>query len=342
MVGKKNKGTAKEYTGELRVSGEIDLSQFWPGGKSDADTVTVKATKFEFSSDPSKKLFKPTTAFQGASIGTSKGKPQLVIRKDGKITIRLQGIDATELHYKEYGKGGLKGNVEYRQPLAETATTKLHDLLASSGSGKVSCTVTTRVDLPNQVFDKFRRFVGDISVTIGSAKINLNHWLVEQGWAFPAFYNTMRNDEINAILKLAKNAKQAAGAQKRVWGQLRAHVGAINQRMKYRSHGKPNPVGDIGRVVIPKLFRRRVNFTIDTINNLTSDTFPVYLGKLKDDRWVKTAAFLKNRGTKPNISLEPPLNTSSDFQAKPEDLVISEKGTSPLVGPTGKKVTAWS
>jgi len=57
---------------------------------------------------------------------------------------------------------------------------------------------------------------------------------------------------------------------------------------------------------------------------------------------VKTAAFLKNRGTKPNISLEPPLNTSSDFQAKPEDLVISEKGTSPLVGPTGKKVTAWS
>src|SRR5215813_3110464 len=139
-----------EYVGELRVTGEIDLAQFWPNKKSDADTVAVQATNFEFSPDPKTKPFKKTTVFQGAWIGKSKGKRQLVVHKGGKITIRLQGIDATELHFKEYFKSGLKGNVEYRQFLAETATTKLHDFLAGGGGSKVACRVTTRVDLPNQ------------------------------------------------------------------------------------------------------------------------------------------------------------------------------------------------
>ena len=36
--------------------------------------------------------------------------------------------------------------------------------------------------------------------------MNLNHWLVEQGWAFPTYYTSMTNDVL-AIDKLAKAAQ---------------------------------------------------------------------------------------------------------------------------------------
>ncbi|HEY8184655.1 MAG TPA: thermonuclease family protein [Pyrinomonadaceae bacterium] len=337
----KAKKNVKEYVGELRVTGEIDLAQFWPNKKSDADTVTVQATNLEFSRDPKTKPFKKTTVFSGAWIGKSKGKRQLVVHKGGKITIRLQGIDATELHFKEYFKSGLKGNVEYREFLAETATTKLHDFLAGGGGSKVACRVTTRVDLPNQVFDIYRRFVGDVWVKVGGQWKNANHWLVRQAWAFPSFYDTMRNEEIQAILKLASQAKKALGFKSRVWGQLIPHVGPLNTGMQYRSKGQPNPQADIGNVIMPKLFRRLVTFTIDGLNTPTTDNFHDYLGKLKDDLWVNTTTFLKNRGAKRNVTLAPPLDNANNFQADPEKLVFSEKTTPALMGANGKPISRF-
>jgi endonuclease YncB( thermonuclease family) len=332
----------REYQGELRVAAQIDVAQFWNVGKSDADTVTVTPTEFKFSPDPQKVPFKTTTALNGAWMGMSKGKRQTVIH-NGKMTIRLQGIDATELHYREYFKAGLtKNNVEYRQFLAETAATKLHDLLAGHGAGNtVPCMVVTRVDLPDQVFDIYRRFVGDIVVTIGSAQIDVNHWLVEQGWAFPTFYTTMRNDEIQPILKLATAAQKASGSNRRVWGQLSAHVGPIKETLIYRSKGKPNPNGDVGKVVMPKLFRRRVTYTIDSASGLTSAKFPDYLKAKTDDKWVRTSDFLKNRAAKLNTSLSPPLTSASNFGLGPGDLVFSEKQTATLKGANGKDVKRW-
>ena len=54
--------------GLLRVRGTIDLSQFWPNGKSDADTATVVANVdgFEFSSDGSVQRLRRTRVFEGA------------------------------------------------------------------------------------------------------------------------------------------------------------------------------------------------------------------------------------------------------------------------------------
>src|SRR6516162_109071 len=81
--------------GLLRVSGTLDLSQFWPNGKSDADTATVVANVdgFEFSLDGSLQRLRRTRVFEGAQIA---GKN--VIKTDRKVTIRIQGIDAPELH----------------------------------------------------------------------------------------------------------------------------------------------------------------------------------------------------------------------------------------------------
>src|SRR5262249_23739475 len=81
--------------GLLRVSGTIDLFQFWPNGKSDADTATVVADVdgFEFSADGSPQGLRRTRVFEGAQIA---GKNY--IKPGRKLTIRYQGIDAPELH----------------------------------------------------------------------------------------------------------------------------------------------------------------------------------------------------------------------------------------------------
>ncbi len=86
--------------GVLRVKGTIDLAQFWPDGESDADTTKIKvevgANSFSFAADG--KTFKTTQAYFGTVVRGASSDP--VIDKQGRITVRLQGIDAPELHYR--------------------------------------------------------------------------------------------------------------------------------------------------------------------------------------------------------------------------------------------------
>ena len=84
-----------DMKGLLRVSGTVDLSQFWPNGDSDVDTVTVVVDDdgFQFSDDASPQGFRRTKVFEDAFIDK---KP--VISKARKVTVRIQGIDAPELH----------------------------------------------------------------------------------------------------------------------------------------------------------------------------------------------------------------------------------------------------
>lgn len=339
MAKAKTKST-KEFVGELRVTGEIDLKQFWPGGRSDGDTVTVKvkADAFTFSKDPKSKPFLPTKVFQGATLNK-----KAVVKKGGKITIRLQGIDTTELHYRDYSNQiGPKGNVEYRQFLAETAATELHDFLAGSGKPKtVPCVVTTRVDKPTQVFDVYGRFIGDILVTKSGQQVDANHWLVRQGWAFPSFYDTMRADEIRAILREVKKAKAAAGASNRVWGQAAKHVTQLDTGMRYRPDGPPNPVKDIGLVMMPKLYRRQVLFMISLLNNKFAGTYAQYLAKKKKppDTWLQTTAFLKNRGAKRDPNLSTLLDGQGQILLGPDDVVFDEQQGPDVKGQNGKSIT---
>src|SRR5262249_37880764 len=148
-----------------------------------------------------------TSAFVGAFMKGSdsvdsktgkKRKPKMVINSKSQITVRLQGIDAPELHFKPQLRLNLPGGpavpqkfVSLRQHFGESATVALANFLKTFGPGPLPCRVVTRVDHPNDVFDKYGRFVGDIQIKKGKQEININHWLVEQGWAFPAFYDSM-------------------------------------------------------------------------------------------------------------------------------------------------------
>ncbi|MBH0207001.1 MAG: hypothetical protein A4C66_11110 [Nitrospira sp. HN-bin3] len=86
--------------GKLMIDGTVDLSQFWPIGESDADTTKIVLTVLPgaVQYQPPDGIPRPTTKFDEACV-KSFGKLKPVI-KDGKITLRLQGLDAPELHYQ--------------------------------------------------------------------------------------------------------------------------------------------------------------------------------------------------------------------------------------------------
>ena len=87
--------------GQLEAVGRIDLHQFWPLGESDADT-----TKLVVRLAPSASRFRPalgrafhvTRAFDDAIVIGKIRRP--AIDAKGRVVVRLQGVDAPELHYR--------------------------------------------------------------------------------------------------------------------------------------------------------------------------------------------------------------------------------------------------
>src|SRR3989475_12837550 len=131
--------------GLLKVAGSIDLNQFWPRGESDADTteilVSVGGNAFQFRPNAGA-AFQATHAFDQAKVRGKVTKP--CIDNKNRVTVRLQGIDAPELHYmpqaakkkadqtKKQRERFLELNEKYRQKLAETATDELPTVMQQS------------------------------------------------------------------------------------------------------------------------------------------------------------------------------------------------------------------
>jgi endonuclease YncB( thermonuclease family) len=333
--------------GLLEINGTLDVKQFWPDGKSDADT-----TKVILKVGPGAFTFngKQTKAFAAAFIAT---KP--VITKKGTVTIRLQGIDAPELHYrptyqdskkKKYTKAERtaikKVNAEFRQKLAETGTMAVGNLLkGASGLTEVPCVVRTRVKKPNDVFDKFGRVVGDVYVTVGGTEVDLNHWVLEQGWALPALYNSMENDEINRVLAMAKVAEQD---DRGVWGFPLKDVRKFDFKLVYRNKGKPNPAKDRGAASFAKVFRRVASWRVLGKAGFANGTFQEYLKAHPDDCY-RTDEFTKHRkGWKADKKylrkLSDFVTAKGEFRSRPGGLVFVES-ESTLKDKDGNKITKW-
>ena len=323
--------------GFLRVTGVLDLTQFWPDGESDADTAKVSVQSIEFSPDPASHLpFQPITIFKDAFITGGAGKPEPVI-KNGRITARFQGIDANELHFAALlPKKGLKNNgTRYRQYFGETATVKLHDVLFGlQKKNSLPCEVDSVVDHPNDVFDKYGRMIGDIIVTVRNG-INLNHWLAENGWALPTYYNSMSAKEIKTIAGLADKARKAKAGG---WAKYSNNVVKPDLSLEYRKGGPVNAKADVGSAVMPKLFRRQVRYSVEYNNGLFPGTFPDYVAK-STDQWVETKKFLQNTSVKPaHTSLGDVVSRQGKFGVLPGDIVFFED-TSTLVDSRGKKLS---
>jgi len=343
--------------GLLKLSGTLDVAQFWPDGQSDADTtkviVTVQGDSFKFSHDGATD-FETTHAFDGARVKGKSGT-KTVIGQHGQVTIRLQGIDAPELHYPLPPLGNKAGVVaeerdayralekaEYRQYRGESSTAALGHLL--HGLGTVACEVTTVVSTPNEVFDTYGRFIGDIGVKVGGHMTVLNDWLVANGWAFPTFYKSMTDAEIQHKSALWKTGKQQHKSN--LWKYYEKTFPTFDAKLVYRRSSAANPVAidpaaDRGPAILPKLFRREAAWWARKKTGISSGTFPAYLSSpdLKKDQFHLTDEWLDDHNTARMYGWSDFL-TGSTFGKEPQEIVFVED-PSTLLDSHGAPVTAW-
>jgi endonuclease YncB( thermonuclease family) len=258
-------------TNRLEITGTLDLAQFWPKGKSDADTTKLRLAVTQDSFKvrlAGQTQFQTTLAYEGAGMpgkknpDTGKAKIDAVI-KNGVLTVRLQRIDAPELHYRPDAKGSdgkLKGTgliQDYRQQQAETAVVKLAKYLSSFGDNPLPCTFTSELKAsegPGAALDKYGRFVGDIILPDGT---NLNVWLLQQGLAVIALYDSMLPQEIDESI-----AAWQAGRTSRegIAGLYSDRFSKFDPSLVYRAAGSDIENEGARKFLHPKFYRRQTTW----------------------------------------------------------------------------------
>jgi endonuclease YncB( thermonuclease family) len=320
-------------TGLLRITGRIALDQFWPHGTSDADTtkIEVEVTSGSFAFAVDRTSFFTTRAFDQAYVQGASHKR--LIDANRRITVRLQGIDAPELHYRaaplKKGRPGITpakrqayntaNAMERRQYLGESATQALARHLATLGGTEINCVVYSLVDHPFEVVDTYGRFVGNIRVGPAFGD-DLNLWLVRHGWCFPTFYSSMENEEIEALLA----AMRKAGTSN-VWKYYSKDTAHFDPDLLYRAPpATPHPAADRGPVLMPKLFRRQVAFAMERKARITAGSFKAFLAS-RPDSCFELQDFLK---AGPHSAVPRQLDefqTGTTFTCRPHEIVFREK-----------------
>jgi endonuclease YncB( thermonuclease family) len=311
--------------GLLQVEGTLDLSQFFPNGTSDGDTAHVVLKRITFEG-------KLTHVFEGAHVRGRGSKD--VIDKNKAITVRFQGIDAPELHFtpsvaKAKAK---KPNGDFRQSYGRAAAQALGKYLATLGTGAMKCRVVTEVSKPNDVFDTYGRFIGDIIVTDKSGKdVDINLWMAQKGWAFPTFYTSMSADEIE------KFQTAADSAQKKKLGIWKGYKPALTFNCKLLFKDKPKTAPDAGAVSMPKIFRR---LALDYVSKGNTKLHTFLATEATPDRCYKTSEFLEQGITVAVQHNLAELVTNTNVTFKPGDLVFQE-AASTLYDKKNKKIVGW-
>lgn len=335
--------------GLLRINATINLQQFWPVGNSDADTasIIVNTDGVEFQREPGEP-FQVTRVFDRA-VAVSGNQRERVMNDTRRMKIRFQGVDTPELHFTPRKPDGLfltpaqyteflNWNHDYRQNLAETATLALEAELSLETGNVKPCVVTTQVGHPNEVFDMFGRGIGDLTVRVGSADVQVNRWLLSEGWALPSFYASMTGEEIMELTALSAEARERGAG---LWPHVGPAVADFDPDKRFRGAGVPiNATADAGPTMNPKIFRRQATwFALFKAGAAPAD-FIEYL-ILSGESFRLVSEFLAPGG---NALMPHPIaemfTAEGDFVYQPEEIVYFET-ESTLLDENGDPVTDW-
>jgi endonuclease YncB( thermonuclease family) len=333
--------------GRIEIKGNINLRQFWPDGKSDADTtkIQIKVNEDAFSYFPGlNSKSKKTRVFFESKVKPVSGRSVSPVKYAGTtrqyITTRLEGIDAPELHYKFYDPATLakykgialfkKYNTEYRQYYSEIATESLSKMLKQyeNMESLVPCLfVSNNINKPSDVCDVYGRFVGYILVNNG--KLNINEWLLKEGLVFPAFYDSAMDYEIKKLIKDFKSAKSKPGT---MMPDFSAKLLPFDYKLLFRPNGHLNPSADKGKLILPKLFRRHCYYSILSIAGICAVSFTDYLKSKKDDNLILYSEFKnymksKNKSTFHGILHLTDIYKNDTLTVDPDSFVLIEKGS---------------
>lgn len=272
--------------GRLRARGILKLSQFWPEGRADADTANISISlelSPQFVFRPDSGVETVTHVYESAFYNDRGTLKPILGAKGDKLRVRLQGIDAPELHYMPR----VKGAKEFRQRLGESAVFALRDMLRdmAAGAKELRADAITFVDKPDDAFDVYGRYVGNLTVYADGFAVDLNHWLLEHGWAVPGLYNSMTERELTVARTLSHDAAVNN------WGIYKStfyknHIVPFEADLVERHKVNPDDFhlyDDKGDLMNPKIFRRQAEFETSERSKPTGKTFHESL--LENDRY---------------------------------------------------------
>ncbi len=341
--------------GEVEIRGEVNLDQFYGrGGGSDADTTKLKidpdAVKWRPSPDEKWEAVSPDVLTKANVLG----KP--VIDAQGRITLRLQGIDAPELHYPASAVESLDlasqkvqdrwDNALFRQYGGLRATVAVIGALATfapkSSPTRLRARAHAWANSPSDLFDVYGRFVSEL--LLGSEGESLNRWLLERGWAVPAFYDSMSEAEINDLTALAQRARNRGLG---LWPDYASKIIPFDPELRLPRADDPplKAREDRGPFLLPKLFRRQVHFEVNRRAGLLKErSLRSYL-RNHPEYWIPTVDFLASEQTGQNIKASRPkrrelweiIGPDGTVLFAPEEMIFRER-PSTLLDARGKKI----
>jgi len=343
--------------GRLIIDGTLDLSQFWPVGESDADTTKLvidvgdMATPIHYQPFPTAPA--NATHIYDDAVVRPFGANERVI-KNGKLTVRLQGLDAPELHvqpsslkkvkWKGKALGSLAGTgliKKFRQAQAETAVVRLATFLQTIGPSPLPCRFVSMIDDaqgPGDALDKYGRFVGNVFLRPGTADpIDINLWILEEGLALVALYNSMRREEIEDCVQ----AWSIGGnAQEGICRFVTKKLPAFDPTLLYRKKGSAVIDEGAAKFIHPKLYRRQCTWWAYKKAGRFTSGFDTFLGLSKDDVFFETADFLNNG---PLSAVQIPLDdlVAGGKVVYSADEIVFKEGSSRLFDAQGNRIESW-
>jgi endonuclease YncB( thermonuclease family) len=242
----------------------------------------------------------------------------------GGVQLRLDAIDALETHYTPRAHGGLTHHQPL--PLAHAAADRLVTLLGFGDVKRDRETVTAATPdaTPGHILtrfaDKYGRPVAfayagrgeeadlaQVRVTPAMLHQSVNHRLLAEGLVYPTFYSRLYPD-LRAELTVAAQAARRTGEG--VWGGDTTTSGAtVTSLADLDDH----------IVILPKLFRRLVDYLAPSAGDVSLDRFPSFLAARDDRLFVISEAHATGLDSVTAVS-----GQKIRLTHPPEDLVFME------------------
>lgn len=213
----------------------------------------------------------------------------------GSVQLRLDAIDALETHYTPRAHGGFTQHQPL--PLAHASADRLLAMLGFSDVKRDRETVTSATpdQTPGHILtrfaDKYGRpvafaFAGtadqsdlaQVRVTAPMLRRCVNHQLLTEGLVYPTFYSKLYPDLRAELTAAAQSARKTGNG---VWTSDTTTSGAtITSLTDLDDHV----------VILPKLFRRLVDYLALGAGNVSLDRFTSFLAARNDRLFVISEA----------------------------------------------------
>jgi endonuclease YncB( thermonuclease family) len=247
------------------------------------------------------------------------------MNSSGGVQLRLDAIDALETHYTPR----VRGSFLQHQPLglAHAAGERLLELIGFTDTTRKGEMITgsTPDATPGYILtrfaDKYGRpvslaYAGDrddddlspVRVDVKLLKKSVNYQLVGAGLVYPTYYSKLYPDLRRALTTAVSHARAARSG---VWEGDLTTAGAKLETMTDLTDGA---------VIMPKLFRRLVDYFALNAGSMSLDAFPGFLAARDDRLLVLSEGHMTGFDTVVTVA-----DQTVRLDHPPEDLVFIEK-----------------